>query len=142
VNALSRTLIPTNYVGVNITLLGTVFTVQDGTAPGSAKAIAFQDIIGQPTWFGPGQIGWDCVMRADIQPGDIVTFPQTVTISSTQQLGQQPADQINFKGQFIIQTVRALGRYKSPGGQDWITSFQGAFVGAGQQGDAAPDVEG
>lgn len=105
--------------------------ISDGTSPSSPIAVAFNDLIGQPTWIENLTMQFMTVMRADIQVQSIITMPkglgftggQTVTAQSfPSQLG--PQFQSAFQGQFIVQSVRYIGNFRDPNGQNWATIFQ------------------
>ena len=110
------------YAGVNISLSGTTITVQDGTTLPTAIAIRFEDMIGQPTWIGPGQVQVSLVMRSDITVGATLTFPQTQQTLSEAQMGTQPQDKSAFStGTFSVTAVRSVGNFRHPDGLNWIT---------------------
>jgi hypothetical protein len=63
------------YPGVMISYDGVTITATDLTTPPTPMAIAFQDLIGQPTWIEPLTIQAKLVMRGDLKVSDIVTLP-------------------------------------------------------------------
>jgi hypothetical protein len=89
-----------------------------------AKPILFQDLMGQPTWFGVAQVQFNCPMRADINVGDFITFPRAQTTSTEAENQLQAKDRAAFQGTFQIQTIRHVGRFRDPMGTSWITTFQ------------------
>jgi hypothetical protein len=88
-----------NYAGVSIVLTQQTFNVFDGMGSGSTSsgarspgsspfsgststtpaptAIAFQDLIGQPSWQNAPLINFKCAMRADLKVGTQITLPET-----------------------------------------------------------------
>lgn len=123
VERVSQAILGGDYRGVQITLQEKTFNVFDGTAQASPKTIDFNDLIGQPTWIGPGQIQFNCVLRADLSVGAYVKMPPA-------QVGVAPAaaaspfrDKSVFQGSFQIDMVRHVGSYKQPDAQSWISTF-------------------
>lgn len=115
-----------NYAGVDITLAGTQFSVYDGSQQqASGKQIAFQDLIGQPTWIEAPLIQWKTAMRADIKVGDPVTLPPS-QITNTQQAQSSLVNQsLNFQGGFTVSLVRHVGNFRQPDAASWVTIFEG-----------------
>lgn len=107
--------------GVDITIKNQKFIVRDDTTAKQPKRIAFTDLIGQPTWIGPGQIQITVVMRADISGLDYIALPQTL-ISQTS-TGSPPGSKNSsiFQGTFRVNLMRHVGRFRSPLAQDWVT---------------------
>lgn len=122
VKQVSLSIIPQNYSGVDITLQGKKFVVYDGTTQTNPKLIAFQDLIGQPTWIDPFSVQANCVLRSDISVGDFIKFPQTQT-TTTAQSQSQARDKSTFQGTFQVDMVRHVGNYRQPDGGSWITTF-------------------
>jgi hypothetical protein len=116
-----------SYGGVQITTNGASVTVFDGTAPPTPKPIAFQDLMGQPTWVGPGTISFKTVLRADIHMGDTVTLPQTLFTQSTaanQQFLANPQYSLTFNGSFQIIQCHHYGNSRQNDSSSWTTVFQ------------------
>lgn len=117
-----------NYLGVQVTVVDQTFVVTDGTvAADVVKQIAFNDLVGQPTWIGPNQVQFNCVMRADINVANTIQFPQTQVTSTQAELGQQPQDKSSFSGKFGVSLVRHVGNFRQPDAQSWISTFN-AYV--------------
>lgn len=115
-----------NYNGVDISLDTSkqTFNVFDFTAdPSTIKQLAFEDMIGQPTWMGPSQIQVSCVLRADINVGDTIKFPPALATRTAAEQAQQPADQSAFTGNFNVNQVRHLGNFRAPDAASWITTI-------------------
>jgi len=109
--------------------------------------LAFQDLIGQPTWIGPNTISFKCVLRYDIQVGDMVTMPPdpgtggTSIISAlalTQQgvavPGQPTRNSSVFKGSFMVNEVHHFGNLRQPDADSWATAFTAVNTGPTQAG--------
>ncbi len=123
---------------------GTIF-ISDGSAPDTPIQVAFNDLIGQPTWIENLTMQFMTVMRADIQVGATIKMPQGISgpggITTTpQSLPSQtgPQQSTAFQGTFVVQSVRYIGNFRDPNGQSWATIFQCAPVlGAGPLPNAA-----
>lgn len=130
------------YQGISIYADGNALRVTDGTQPKNApKTIAFNDLIGQPTWIGYNEISVTCVMRGDINVGDYVTLPETratITPQVAQSVGQQGTsplvNNVLFQGNWLVGGVHHVGNYKDPSALSWVTVLDctgGATVGGG-----------
>lgn len=124
-----------SYQGVEIVLRQKEFNVFDGTTQGTPKQIAFNDLIGQPTWIGPGSktIQFNCVLRADLVINDYIKMPDgqvTTTAQSLSQFRQGSA----FKGTFWIKGIRHVGSFRQPQGQAWISTYNAFTVDGGPVG--------
>ena len=112
-----------NYPGVSIAINGGKFIVGDGTTPQQSNAkIAFEDLIGQPTWIGPSTVQFKTVLRADIRFNDVVTLPPgpvTYGPNTVPEINQQTL----FQGQFTIQKIRHVGNYRQATADAWVTIF-------------------
>lgn len=124
VRSLSQKIIGgSNYPGVMIGQQGKNLAVFDGTQPASGtKSIVFQDLIGQPTWYGLNQVSLKTVMRGDINLGDHVTLPQTIATVQAQSAPQFRQNS-GFQGTFMVQQVRHIGRFRQPTGEAWVSVF-------------------
>ena len=126
-----------NYAGVSIVPLPNGgFSAFDGSAApsGQPKAIAFQDLIGQPTWLEAGIISVKTVMRADLSVGKQITLPPTLTINTQAAASSLVNLQATFQGGFTLISERHVGRYRQPTADAWVTVLEGApnnLVGAG-----------
>jgi hypothetical protein len=138
VKATSKSIIKTDtYPGVDIKLEGKTFTVYDNTPPAAstsstagstkgtppAKSVAFQDLIGQPTWIEAPLIQFKTMMRADLKVGDQVTLPKTLTTNSAQAQSSLINQSVAFQGKFQIQTIRHVGNFRQPTAEAWVTVF-------------------
>jgi hypothetical protein len=131
------------YPGVSITIRGNEIVAFDGTANygnnsfASPKTIAFQDLIGQPTWISPNQLNFKTVMRADLSVGDYIRMPATlatpyVLTAQGAAFPNTPArNATTFKGVFVITEVHHFGNFRQPDAASWVTVFDAAFVNSG-----------
>jgi hypothetical protein len=133
-----------NYQGVRMTfsLNQQNIIVTDSTdTTKKAKAIAFPDLIGQPTWIGFNQLQFTTVMRADLDLDDLVTFPSPMQVTKTSaEQAQQPADQLSFGGgaaKFQIIQIRHVGNFRQADARSWVSVFN-AFPTNPPQAAAAP----
>jgi hypothetical protein len=111
-----------NYAGVDITVRDKVFVVRDGTTETPPKLIAFQDLVGQPTWIDSPFINIKLVMRADLQVWDFIKLPEKGVLAvTTPQAVSQFRNLPTFKGVFFISRVRHVGHYRQPTAESWVT---------------------
>ena len=96
-------------------------------------AIAFQDLIGQPTWLDPATVQFKCALRADVAVGYIIKPPQGFygvvpagNIATPWNYRNQSAQQ----GTFTAIRVRQLGNFRAPDAGAWVTVIDAAFVPA------------
>ena len=85
--------------------------------------MAFQDLIGQPTWIEAPFIQFKTMMRADLKVGDQVTLPKTLVTNSAQAQSSLINQQVAFQGKFQIQTIRHVGNFRQATGDAWVTVF-------------------
>lgn len=112
----------TSYMGVQISQKGNTISVSDGTTNlPAAKKVAFQDMIGQPTWFG-NQVSFKTVMRADLNIGDVVMMPNAIQVVDPQ-AAILSRNSVAFAGNYIIQSVHHMGRYRQADAASWVTVF-------------------
>lgn len=118
-----------NYGGVNILFDGSVLNVSDANGPTktAAKAIAFNDLIGQPTWQSPGTISVKTVMRGDIHTSDTVSLPPSL-VTQTQQSLLSLSDRSSFSGNYFVTNVHHYGNFRQADAASWNTSFQMAVT--------------
>jgi hypothetical protein len=126
----------TNYGGVNIVTNGDVISVFDGTDTSSGPSavnvpIAFTDLIGQPTWIGGTQINFQTVLRADVEVGNLITFPTGIvppyalTASSVVAPGANvPVNSKSvFQGKFMVNELHHFGNFRDSDADAWCTVF-------------------
>lgn len=123
VNDFSRSIIrDVGYPGVIVSYNGAKVTVTDQTAPQPPKMIAFQDLIGQPTWRGPLVIQMKTVMRGDLFLQDRVTLPQGL-VTNTQAALTRFQDKTTFTGNYWITTIHHYGNFRQSDGSSWCSVF-------------------
>lgn len=112
------------YQGINLTVVGDTINVYDGSAPlGTTVTIAFQDLIGQPTWIGLNTLQANTVMRGDLTVGQMITMPPTIT-TNTSQSASQFRQNSGFQGTFMITSLRHIGRFRQETAKDWLTVIE------------------
>lgn len=111
-----------NYAGVDIMLSQKAFAVTDGTTPSNPTKIAFQDLIGQPTWIDPLSIQFKCAMRADLSVGGAATMPQSIATQSVQANSPLVNAKSIFQGTFQIKMIRHVGNFRQPDASSWVTT--------------------
>lgn len=129
------------YAGVNIRVVGRTLTVYDGSVEyndqntfDSPKEIAFEDLIGQPTWIGPASINFKAVMRADINVGDFIKMPQTLAIPYVLSIpgasipGAPSRNNSAFQGKWVVVTARHIGNFRNPTADSWCTVYNASSV--------------
>lgn len=111
------------YSGVDLSWSGNTLSASDNvTGTPKNTNIAFNDLIGQPTWIGPGQVQVTTALRGDIGWGELVTLPNTPVTTAP----SNPLTQLNksvFQGQFQVSGIRHLGNYRQPSALAWVTVF-------------------
>lgn len=125
---ITQDIIGGTYPGVDVAMTPNGILVYDGSNQANPTTLAFQDLIGQPTWIDPGTIQFVCPMRADLHVADFVKMPQgllgvpgaVVTTSASQPQARQSSV---FNGSFGIVSVHHMGNYRQPDGTSWVTVF-------------------
>ena len=126
------------YYGVEIKATNGIVAAYDytqqgeGTTPvatvgGPSKVIAPTDLIGQPTWIANGQISVSVVQRGDIDIGNRLTLPATLSTAGSGVVAQGALVQnfpLAFSGNWIVNKLTHIGNYKSPQAQQWMTVFE------------------
>lgn len=128
------------YAGVEITIKDRTLLVYDGTADygaataASPKQIAFEDLIGQPTWIDGTSINFKCVMRADLSVGDYIrmpsklTSPYVLTVPGAAIPGTPARTKNSFEGTFVVQYMQHFGNFRQADAASWVTSFNAVFA--------------
>lgn len=127
VKGVSQDIVGGTYQGVDIIVKQKSFIVYDGTTPTTPKAIAFTDLIGQPTWIGPLTIQVQLVMRADLQVGGYIKLPPGLVIT-TAQSQPQFRNTTAFQGTFQVIMIRHVGNFRAPKGDQWITTVNAVVI--------------
>lgn len=128
-----------NYIGVQITYSGNTIIVYDGTVTNAGPAqtpvaLAFQDLVGQPTWISPTKVQFNTVLRANIGVGNRVTFPTGIlapyALTSPAAASPGNATSVNnkiaFQGTFLVNEVHHFGDFRSADAGAWVTAFTAA----------------
>jgi hypothetical protein len=127
------TLNQTGYTGVRIgyDAARNALNVFDGSQSGGmAKLLNFADFIGQPTWLGTS-VNFKTPMRADLKIGSVITMPQGLNpINTAQSSILQSTSKLSFQGNYQVQRVRHVGRYRETSGDAWCTVFDAAIMPA------------
>lgn len=120
----SASVIGGNYRGVNIEISDKTIRVYDSKYTPQPIKISFQDLIGQPTWIDVPNIQFKCVMRADINVGDIITMPPGVySVTQQSQIGSPFRAKASFHGKFQVQLARHTGNFRQPDAASWVTTY-------------------
>lgn len=91
--------------------------------------IEFEDLIGQPTWNGTGKISIQCPLRGDIKVGDMIHISEaTLELGSFSDKVHSPQSYEGKKGSiflgfFRVQSVKHQGNFRSPTGENWMTTL-------------------
>lgn len=125
------------YPGVQITVAGNTIAVFDGKGLTAAKVVplAFQDLIGQPTWISATQISFKTVLRSDIAVGMEVTLPRGIAApyALTSVAAATPNAPVSsrtaFQGTFVVTEVHHFANFRQPDAESWNTSFVGVSTG-------------
>lgn len=115
-----------NYLGVQIFQQQGSFSIYDGTSPTAPKPIAFEDLIGQPTWIDQGVVQFKTVLRADFIVGDFVSFPKvlaTTSAASAPPFGSGLKNKSSFDGTFQLTDVHHYGDFRQSDAAAWNTTF-------------------
>lgn len=124
--AMSRSIIKTaGYAGIVITVNGTTVTASDGTgAADPTIQIAYQDLIGQPTWIESPNIQLKTVMRADLSVLRKIMLPPTLITNTAAANSGLVNQRANFQGGFSVVSLRHVGRYRTPRADGWVTVIE------------------
>lgn len=112
-----------HYPGVSIEMSQGKIKVFD--EPSKSSTIAFEDLIGMPTWIGPQTIQVKTVMRGDITVDQKITLPR-VFVNSSQSgapVGSWQDQQMSFTGDWTVQQIRHVGNSRVPAGDAWVSIF-------------------
>ena len=118
------------YAGVNMRLNTTEIFVYDRSTKSKPIKIAFEDMIGQPTWVDVAKINISLAMRADISVMDVIQLPPGllggayVLTTPGAAKPESPAtarNYNNFTGAFNVVAVHHFGHYRQPDANSWVT---------------------
>lgn len=133
------------YPGVTIIPKNNGITVIDGTLTQNTVPLAFQDLIGQPTWISSSEITFATVMRGDINVGDMVTFPTgtmapfALTTPEAAVPDAPATSSTSFQGSFVVNEIHHYGALREPQASSWSTVFK-AFVNPGATPELGVDL--
>ena len=107
---------------ITISTKGGTVIVGDGTVTAPAAiSIAFEDLIGQPTWIGPNQIECKFVLRGDLDLQTLIKLPQTLQ-TTTQASLLQFQQKTTFTGNYYIQQMHHYGSFRQSDAAAWNTT--------------------
>jgi hypothetical protein len=131
VNIYSKQINPSkSYKGASITATPKGFYLWDGTDNGQVTNVDFQDIVGNITWINSTTIQAKLVMRADLEIGNLISFPTGIPFINTAGSYSQVRSTISFNGQFTISSIRHVGSSRQPDGNSWVTIVEAVIIGA------------
>lgn len=123
--AMSRSIVKTSgYAGITIVPSGTTISVFDSPQGAQSTAIAFEDLIGQPTWIESPNIQLKAVMRADLSVGAKITLPQALVTNTAQANSALLNQRANFQGGFYVVSLRHVGDFRAPTADAWVTVIE------------------
>ena len=138
VKSVTRQQLGGTYPGVGITLANNTLTVSDGTTAGTTASpqvqLAFQDLIGQPTWVNSPNISVKTVMRADLKVGSQFKLPPAIITNTAQAASYITNQKAAFQGGFMVQSMFHYGNFRQPDAASWVTVIEGTPINA-QGGD-------
>lgn len=120
------------YQGVQITyepVSNTILVYDMVTPPGKTIVLAFQDLIGQPTWIDIATVSFKTVLRGDINLGDQIQFPAGVqapyalTTASAAVPGAPASSSSAFQGLFNVTEVHHFANFRQPDAESWATAY-------------------
>ncbi|MHB8811684.1 MAG: hypothetical protein ACYDAE_00275 [Steroidobacteraceae bacterium] len=123
------------YPGVAITIRGNTIVASDGTVQTPPIQLAFQDLIGQPTWIGPTEITFRTVLRADIPLLSFIKFPLGILTpyaltSPEAAVPYTPARSKSvFQGSFFVNEIHHFANFRQADGDSWVSVFKAIAVG-------------
>jgi hypothetical protein len=94
------------------------------------------DFIGQPIWIRPNVIQCNLHMRADLLVGGIIRMPKNMESTpgyvrtTNPSLPSSLKYESNFKGRFIIPSLRFTGNSRGTDEKAWVTIAEAAFYGS------------
>lgn len=131
---LGAQLVGANYPGVQIMVTGDTIYVFDEpqNKRGSVTIpLAFQDLIGQPTWISATAVQFNTVLRADIGVGNRILFPTGVLTPYALTAPGLPfpptvpaASRSIFQGEFVVKHLHHFGNFRDADADSWVTAFE------------------
>jgi len=133
--------VPYSNSGVSVTVTGKKVLVFDNTSDGftnwtasNPRDIAFQDMIGQPTFIDPVTINFKTVMRGDLAVGDYLRLPEklaapyVVTAPAAATPNSPIRNRSIFQGKFQVQSLHQLGHFRQASADAWVTVIDAYIV--------------
>lgn len=112
------------YPGVTIVINGKTIDVFD-SPQGEEKDIAFEDLIGQPTWIENPRIQIKTAMRGDLHVLQPINLPKNnVSINTAAAFSSMANQRLTFQGGFSIVSMRHVGSYRNPQADAWVTVIE------------------
>lgn len=111
------------------------YTVNSQADP---KKIAFEDLIGQPTWLNGTTINFKTVMRADIDVGSYVSLPPglaspyVLTAPGASSPGAPSRERLTFTGVFNVVRMQHFGDSRQPDAASWCSVYNATFITGSQ----------
>jgi hypothetical protein len=125
-----------SYSGVQIKIVGNTISAYDNSIQSAPLQLAFQDLIGQPTWMSPGTISFKAVMRSDIALGSLIKFPAGIsapfalTTAGAAAPNAPSNSKTAFQGTFNVTELHHFGNFRQADAESWNTSFTAVPVPA------------
>ena len=127
-----KTKLTKNYPGVSIVASAGGIAAFDGTVTAKPIQLAFQDMVGQPTWIDATTINIPLVMRYDLAVGATIALPNGILgtpyalTTPAAALPGVPAtaaakSSTTFTGNFVITEVHHFGNFRQPDANSWVT---------------------
>lgn len=116
------------YPGVRMFIRENQIVIFDGTSPKKPKQITFNDFIGQPSWKGPLTVSFQVVLRADLTVSDYIVLPNQSSLTKEQSFSRY-GNNLTFKGNFRIVSLRHIGSFKQPDALSWVTAIEANSIG-------------
>lgn len=126
----------TPYPGVQIGFNGDTFSIYDTQGAAPVTELAFEDLIGQPTWIDYNTVSFKTVLRADLSIGSKIKFPSAIVTpyaltSPNAAFPNAPAaSKIAFQSTFLVNEVHHFANFRQPDADSWNTSFTAFQVAA------------
>lgn len=125
-----------DYSGVLITITGNVIFAYDSENPLKVIQLAFQDLIGQPTWIDPATVSFKAVVRSDIAIGNQIKFPAGISAPYALTSAAAAAPNVPsrsksvFQGTFNVNRVQHFGNFRQADADSWATAYEAVPVTA------------
>jgi hypothetical protein len=108
----------------------TIFVYDNSNATAN---LAFVDLIGQPTWIDVATVSFKTVLRADINIGNKIKFPQGVQQpfalnAAVPAPGTPSSSKAAFQGEFSVTDVHHYANFRQPDAESWNTTFSAVFL--------------